>query len=323
MRRQLKPLATALLLALFFAGACTGGVVRTGGYTPATSEGNLVGVYLDGQGIAVPVSFTLPEGVEATAEQAVRKLLEKPRVGDLYPPDFPPGTSLTCFSIQDGMALVDFSRELLGIAGGTSRTRTLVDSILFTVLMYPGIERVRVLIDGEEVRSFGDGGVDLTNLSYETWRYPNAFHEYPFPPATLFLPMSFGGRTYLVPVVKDVPQENALYALLEVLITGRLGDGRPFDVSLHALLPAGARINQLDREGQVLRVDFSREVESRFKGDSHLAKAFLDAVIFTATEYAGVEEVYITFAGKAKRDFRGIPLQIPARRPRYINPVEG
>ena len=68
----------------------------------------------------------------------------------------PPGTSVLSICVEDGLATVDFSEELVtNFRGGSDNEGVLVFSIVNTLTSFPTIERVQILVAGETVNEIG------------------------------------------------------------------------------------------------------------------------------------------------------------------------
>ncbi|WP_258358959.1 GerMN domain-containing protein [Moorella sulfitireducens (nom. illeg.)] len=115
----------------------------------------------------VPVTVALPPGADGSnlPRAAVLALLAGP------PPDSGlvrtvwPGTRLLEFKIENGLATVDFSREVIGYGGGSTAEISFLNSLLFTLTQFPEIDRVQLLIEGEKREYLPEGSVIEQPLS--------------------------------------------------------------------------------------------------------------------------------------------------------------
>ena len=92
---------------------------------------------------------------------AVDALREEPNVANLTKilPDNAPIRSVT---VQDGLAIVDFDGKILkGFVGGSTGEEFLIGSIVDTLTNFPEIERVKFLVDGQDVETLS-GHMDLS-----------------------------------------------------------------------------------------------------------------------------------------------------------------
>lgn len=74
----------------------------------------------------------------------------------------PAGTKLRGFAVQQGVAYVDFTQDILNTPNRGSASEVLiVSSVVNTVTEFAGIEQVQLLIEGKEVETLY-GHMDLT-----------------------------------------------------------------------------------------------------------------------------------------------------------------
>ncbi|MDI7247382.1 MAG: N-acetylmuramoyl-L-alanine amidase [Bacillota bacterium] len=86
---------------------------------------------------------------EERASKIVAELLKGPAGGSVLCPTIPKGTRLRALRIADGVAYVDFSRELASSHWGGSRAEEItVYSIVNTLAELPEVERVQILVEG-------------------------------------------------------------------------------------------------------------------------------------------------------------------------------
>ena len=84
------------------------------------------------------------------ARQALTELAARPDS------PLPAGTRVRSVNIQDGLATVDFSRELKdNFHGGDTQEAAAVNSILKTMGRFPTVDRVQILVAGRRIDSLG------------------------------------------------------------------------------------------------------------------------------------------------------------------------
>ena len=70
---------------------------------------------------------------------------------------FPQGTRLLRVSVKEGLAEVDFSRELVeNFPGGSTTEAWIVESLCRTLAQFSDVEKVRILVEGKRVETIGD-----------------------------------------------------------------------------------------------------------------------------------------------------------------------
>ena len=75
---------------------------------------------------------------------------------------FPKHVKLRSVKVQDGVATVDFSKELQkNFNGGSTGEEMLVGSIVNTLTDFPEVKKVRIRIEGEDVETLS-GHMDLS-----------------------------------------------------------------------------------------------------------------------------------------------------------------
>ncbi|MGI9953386.1 GerMN domain-containing protein [Moorellaceae bacterium AZ2] len=106
----------------------------------------------------VPVTVAAPSKDEKELPRAaVEALLAGPPKDSGLLPTVWPGTKLLHFAVQDGVAVVDLSKEAVGYGGGTTMETLFVDSLLWTLTQFTSIHQVQLLIEGEKKEYLPEG----------------------------------------------------------------------------------------------------------------------------------------------------------------------
>lgn len=153
----------AALLLLVTAGCWIGDRNQAANKVVAAGDANSTAVKLyfcdqDGQ---LRVEMRHIAGRHYLPEAALQELLRGPETSELLA-TLPEGTKLRSLVIENGLARVDFSTELQTEHwGGSLAEMITVYSITNTLTQFPEVERVQILIEGEEVVSLA-GHLDLT-----------------------------------------------------------------------------------------------------------------------------------------------------------------
>lgn len=100
----------------------------------------------------IPVTVNMPAGatINDMPRATVLSLIAGPREGSGLTRTIWPGTRLIDMKVENGIATVNFSKEIIGYGGGTTAETSLVNSLLFTLTQFEEIERVQLLIEGEK-----------------------------------------------------------------------------------------------------------------------------------------------------------------------------
>lgn len=103
----------------------------------------------------VPVTLNVP-GTDLPLA-AMKKLIVGPPAGSGLIRTVWPGTRVKFFSVQNGIATVDFSPEVLGYGGGTTAESMLINSVVLTLTQFEEIETVQLLFDGKKLEYLPEG----------------------------------------------------------------------------------------------------------------------------------------------------------------------
>lgn len=162
-----RPVMTALMVVLLF-GLIFAGGCRSGGVTPDERQenetnGDLVEVVLFFADAAVVDSGTAADGLYVApltrelpgGERLILRTLEELKRGPL-PGDgtfygtLPVTAQILSFDLSDGVAVFDFSAELLSDSPGGSLSGIIfMQSMVFTATQFPEVEKVVVLVEGD------------------------------------------------------------------------------------------------------------------------------------------------------------------------------
>lgn len=102
----------------------------------------------------VPVNRQVGPPVNPTI--ALQTLLNGPLAHEDLHESVPHTTRLLGLSVHDGLAVANFSSELIeNFNGGSVIESHLINAIVSTLTEFPEIKRVQILVDGEKVESIG------------------------------------------------------------------------------------------------------------------------------------------------------------------------
>jgi spore germination protein GerM len=97
-----------------------------------------------------PVRRQVPPTSEV-ARAALGRLLEGPSPEETeagYFTNLSSGVALRSVDIEEGVAVIDFSRELEGDASGSCQVQAIRAQVTRTLLQFPAIREVRILVEG-------------------------------------------------------------------------------------------------------------------------------------------------------------------------------
>lgn len=136
---------------------------------PASSPVKVVLYFSDNQAMyLLPEERSLTPGRKTLPEAVVQALIAGPRLPGRTR-TIPEGTRLLSLKVSNGIATVNFSRELKTKHwGGSAGELMTVYSVVNTLARLPGISQVQFLLEGERIESL-TGHMDLTQPVTPRW----------------------------------------------------------------------------------------------------------------------------------------------------------
>lgn len=260
----------------------------------------------------VPVTIVIP-WTEGVGKAAIKKLIEGPtpaqemRFGLL--PILPPTTEVLGLTIRDGLARVDLSASFLEYDPGMERE--VLDSVVFTLLQFPTVEEVEIIVEGTVPGVFPGGTkgeVFSANQRGINMEVAEGLEDYGDTQRVIlyFCHVLGDNHVFYIPVTRVVAGKGdpARTALEELLQGPRQGGG------LFSEIPSGTVLRGISRQGELIIADFSREIlnyRGGLSGEEHLFRQ----IIFTLSAVPGVRKVQILLEGEAITLPYGISFQEP------------
>jgi germination protein M len=107
----------------------------------------------------VPVT-KLVSGFENRAEAAISALLEGPTDGSSLSNPFPEGTQLLGVQVNDGMAYVNFSEQILAKQGDKAAENEMIKAVTLTLKEFPEVSKAKIFVNGKIVENTDGIGAD-------------------------------------------------------------------------------------------------------------------------------------------------------------------
>ena len=283
-------------------------------------------IYLaEGKGkYLLPVTVSLP-WTEGVARATLEKLIEGPtpaqemRYGLRSP--LPPSAKVRGLVIREGLAKLDLNAAFLDYDPGEEEF--VLNSVLFTLLQFPAVNNVQLLIEGVVPEVFPGG-----TSAQEAWSREQGINREveeelagleKSRAVTLYFCTVLGeNHIFYVPVTRFVAAEKGI---VEVTIE-ELFKGPRAGSSLFSDLPAGVQLRGFVLQEGVLTIDFSKEI-LYYRGGRRGEKNMLMQLILTLTEIPGVDKVQMLIAGEKMNLPYGTPCQEPLAQPLMVNPLVG
>lgn len=258
--------------------------------------------FQDDSGYLIPVMHKI-DWEEGIAKAALRCLVEKEdnlKFDDLgLRHIIPSNTTINGMSINDGLAKVNFSRNILNVSNALEEAN-MVQGIVLTLCDFPAINQVQLMIDGETLETLKYGTdvskpLNKTDLNIEIGTDSSGAGS---KVKVYFCSTSNSGRDYLVPVTRitsnsSTTLENSLKELLK---------GPKDDVNLSLNIPEGTEILNVQVNNNTAIIEFTKEFASLSETPED-EKLVLKSIILTVKEFPEIESIQIKVNGKEYKTY--------------------
>ncbi|NMB41175.1 MAG: hypothetical protein GX996_04485 [Firmicutes bacterium] len=279
--------------------------------------------FLEGKGNhLLPVAVTCP-WTEGVGRAALEKMIEGPtpaqemRYGITSP--VPPTTKVLGLAIRDGLAKTDLNESFLSYDPG--KENFVLNSIAFTLLQFPTIEAVQLLVEGSVPEAFPGGtpgdviftkerGINLEPSERAAGSEDSRT-------AMLYFCTVLGdNHIFYVPVSRSIAGSGEIHEM----VIQELLEGPQKDSFLFSELPPDTKLLNSKLYEDILMVNFSQEILN-YKGALSGEKNIYAQLILTLTEIPGIEKVQLLVEGEKIILDYGTSFQEPLSRPQFFNPI--
>ena len=293
MQKRLQLIFVCVCMALCLTGCKKAVTAATEPDTVSGYRSTVLYLPTDG-GYMVPVMKSIPweEGIGKAALSQLTDTednrLSAARMGLV--PAIPDGVDFTLRIRDDGEARVNLMGlpELESAAAESAMVTAIVD----TLVEFPAISSVRILIEGEERDKLPHGtdisaAMERIGLNVEQGEIAASAEN--ASAITLFYPNQAASLN--VPVTRYTAQEPTLEVMIAALLEG------PMSAGLLDCFPEGAKLISAAVENNVAVLDFSGELGA-LRSDPELMQAAYDALYLTACEAENVYALDILIEGE-------------------------
>ncbi len=279
--------------------------------------------YVDGKGnYLVPVTVPVP-WTQGVARAALEEMINGPtpaqemRYGLSSP--LPPMTRVLGLTIRDGLAKVDFSEDIMSY--DPENERNVLNSIIFTLLQFPSVKEVQIMVEGFSPDEFPGGTSGKGTFGWERGLNLEVADEVIELDSTQVITLYFcsvlgENHIFYIPVTRVISADSDIIkATLEELLKGP----RP-ESSLFTELPPGTELRNFAIQDNTVIVDFSKEILN-YKGGLSGEKNVIMQTVLTLTQIPGVEKVQLLVDGEKIVLNYGTSLNEYYLRPLIINPL--
>jgi germination protein M len=216
--------------------------------------------------------------------------------------------------LQDDAILINLSREFAQFGGSVAEIVGVL-SVVNTLTQFEGIERVKILVEGEEM--IGPSGEPYGFMAKFNQELAEAVEE-----KTVILYFANADATLLVAEERNVafqlntPLDERLKRILEELIRG------PQNAALGVTIPPEVRVLSLEMRDRLALINFSEEMHTRHAGGATGEAMTILSIVNTLTEFETVEFVQMNVDG-APMNIEHVILDAPVQRNEEMISREG
>jgi germination protein M len=233
----------------------------------------------------------------------------------------PKGTKIRGIAINNGIAKVDFTKELLSYKTAQEE-HEIVDSIVWAMTGVPNVKNVQIAVEGHVQPTLKMGtpvGMALSRDNGINLQVAENVNPSDSTKLTLYFEgaNNAGNFTYLVPVTRVIPK--AKDANMVALTLAELAKG-PSEDGLGPVLEPTLKVNKADMKDKVATLDFA----DNFKlSGTQAEKDMVNSIVLSVGANAGVDKVQFTVGGKAPAATTtaklGVDLTKPVNLPKTVN----
>ncbi|ASS74894.1 hypothetical protein CIG75_07800 [Tumebacillus algifaecis] len=273
----------------------------------------------DQNGFVIPFNIKM-EQTKQVAQATLQHMIaggvgEASLVGTGFRNLLPEGSQIRGISVNDGVAKVDFTKEVNALKNGEDE-QAMVDAVVWSLTGLENINKVQFMVEGHIQNTLKNGtpvgdpisranGINLqmtSNLS---------------PSQTTALTLYFEGKSndanfaYLVPVTRMVPKQ-AEQNMIE-LTMAELAKG-PNTAALEPVISPDLKLSKSDVKDKVATLDFASELAAKGVNPNRL----VNTIALSVAANAAVDKVKFTVGEKAPTS-DGLDLSQPVLIPQTIN----
>jgi len=240
-------------------------------------------------------------------------------VGTEFRNVLPKGTTIRGVSINNGLARVDFSKEVLGFETAAEE-QAMVDAVVWTLTGFEGVNKVQFAVEGRNQATLKKGTPIADPISRENGinlQIAKDVNPSNNTKLTLYFQAAnqSGDFSYLVPVTRLVPKtkdQNMVDLTLAELAKGANAEG------LADVVEPTLKLVKSDVKDKVATLDLSPDF--KLTGGTEAEKNMVNSIVLSVAANAKVDQVKFTVEGKAPQSkLQGYDLTKPVTRPQVIN----
>lgn len=212
------------------------------------------------------------------ASDLLQGLIVEGKKSNIIPNGFkaiiPSGTRVLALNLDKGVLTIDFSKEILEI--NKKYEEKMLESLIYTLTSINGIDSVKILVEGEELKQLPNSSKQLPSLldrDYGINKVYNLTGTNNIDSYTVFYVNEFNDNYYYVPVTKYI--NNDKLDKIKIIIE-ELTSNPVYESNLMSFLNVNTKLLDYEIKDDVIKLNFNNLILSDITGNS-----ILEEVIYT------------------------------------------
>lgn len=291
--------------------------------TASAGKDELTVYLLDGNGYIAPMTLRTSasdDSKRTPEETAVAWMTKSADSADQLPPGFsailPQTTKIHSIESKKGVVTIDFAAPFPSVPA--NQERKMVEALVWTMTELPGVQSVKLSVDGKALRELPASGLPLPetlsrSIGINLEQASGIALSRSMAVTLYFSARSEQGDPYFVPVTRLVNrQADRNQAALQELIKGPQDDKQ-----LEPVLTEGVTIKNVSQTEDTVSASL---MDPSWEPEMTIPSETMEALILTLTDSSGDVKASITINGTADfTDTDNRSYDKPVDRPTYIN----
>ena len=212
------------------------------------------------------------------ASDLLQGLIVEGKKSNIIPNGFkaiiPSGTRVLALNLDKGVLTIDFSKEILEI--NKKYEEKMLESLIYTLTSINGIDSVKILVEGEELKQLPNSNKQLPSLldrDYGINKVYNLTGTNNIDSYTVFYVNESNDNYYYVPVTKYI--NNDKLDKIKIIIE-ELTSNPVYESNLMSFLNVNTKLLDYEIKDDVIKLNFNNLILSDITGNS-----ILEEVIYT------------------------------------------
>ena len=212
------------------------------------------------------------------ASDLLQGLIVEGKKSNIIPNGFkaiiPSGTRVLALNLDKGVLTIDFSKEILEI--NKKYEEKMLESLIYTLTSINGIDSVKILVEGEELKQLPNSNKQLPSLldrDYGINKVYNLTGTNNIDSYTVFYVNEFNDNYYYVPVTKYI--NKCKLGKIKIIIE-EITSNPVYESNLMSFLNVNTKLLDYEIKDDVIKLNFNNLILSDITGNS-----ILEEVIYT------------------------------------------